>query len=77
VRKILKDASGQLNLVTDYLATGLDPESLEVFVTDFTELSYAEGTRKAHLMAVFDVGSRCALGWAVGPSANRELALRC
>ena len=28
-------------------------------------------------MAVVDVGSRYALGWAVGPSANRELALRC
>ena len=40
-------------------------------------MSYAGGTRKAHLMAVVDVGSRCALNWAVGPSANRELALRC
>ena len=28
-------------------------------------------------MAVVDVGSRYALGWAVGPSADRELALQC
>ena len=40
-------------------------------------LCYAEGQRKAHLMAVVDIGSRCALGWAVGPGANREFALRC
>jgi transposase InsO family protein len=77
MQKIMEEASGQLNLVTDYLGTGQDPKPLEVFSTDFTELGYAEGTRKAHLMAVIDVGSRCALGWAVGPSANRELALRC
>lgn len=77
VREILTEAKGQLNLVTDYLGTGQNPEPLEVFSTDFTELRYAEGARKAHLMAVVDVGSRCALGWAVGPSANRKLALRC
>lgn len=77
VRAILQEASGELNLVQEYLGTGLDPEPLEVFSTDFSELSYAEGTRTAHLMAVVDVGSRCALGWAVGPSANRKLALRC
>ena len=77
VQEILEGAKGQLNLVSEYLGTGLAPEPLEVFSTDFTELRYAEGTRKAHLMAVVDVGSRYALGWAVGPSANRELALRC
>jgi transposase InsO family protein len=77
VREILTEAKGQLNLVEQYLGTGLDPEPLEVFSTDFTELHYAGGARRAHLMAVVDVGSRCALGWAVGPSANRKLALRC
>jgi transposase InsO family protein len=77
VREILREASGQLNLVEEYIGTGQDPDPLEVFSTDFTELHYAEDARKAHLMAVVDVGSRCALGWAVGPSANRELALRC
>jgi transposase InsO family protein len=77
VRKILQEASGQLNLIEEYLGTGREPDPLEVFSTDFTELAYASGQRKAHLMAVVDVGSRCALGWAVGPSANRELALRC
>jgi len=72
-----QEAAGQLNLVTDYLGTGQHRKPLEVFSADFTQLSYAEGARKAHLMAVVDIGSRCTLGWAVGPSANRELALRC
>jgi len=77
VREILREASDQLNLVEAYLGTDREPEPLSVFSTDFTELAYASGQRKAHLMAVVDVGSRCALGWAVGPSANRALALRC
>jgi len=77
VQEILERAKGQLNLVSEYLGTGLNPDPLEVFSTDFTELAYAEGQCKAHLMAVVDVGSRYTLGWAVGPSADRELALRC
>jgi transposase InsO family protein len=77
VWEILREASGQLNLVGAYLGTDREPEPLDVFSTDFTELAYASGQRKAHLMAVVDVGSRCALGWAVGPSANRTLALQC
>ena len=77
VQEILREASGQLNLIERYLDTDQEPEPMEILSTDFTELSYAEGARKAHLMAVVDVRSRCALGWAVGPSANRALALRC
>jgi len=77
VREILREASGQLNLVEAYLGTDRAPEPLSVFSTDFTELAYASGQRKAHLMAVVDVGSRCALGWAVGRRANRTLALQC
>ena len=72
VEKILKKASGQLNLVA-----GLDPGPLEAFSTDFTELAYAGGNRKAYLMAVVDLESKYVPGWAVGPSADRHLALRC
>jgi len=42
-----------------------------------TELSYAEGARTAHLMAVVDVGSRCALGWAVAASSPCGAGSRC
>ena len=72
VQKILGDAAGQLNLVA-----GLDPDPLEAFSTDFTELAYRGGNRKAYLMAVVDLESRYVPGWAVGPSANRKLAMRC
>jgi transposase InsO family protein len=72
VQKILGDAAGQLNLVV-----GLDPDPLEAFSTDFTELAYRGGNRKAYLMAVVDLESRYVPGWAVGPSANRKLAMRC
>jgi Integrase core domain. len=72
VQEILGDAAGQLNLVAD-----LDPGPLEAFSTDFTELSYSGGSRKAYLMAVVDLESKYVPGWAVGPSANRKLAMRC
>jgi transposase InsO family protein len=72
VEKILEEASGNLNLVEDR-----EPGPLEAFSTDFTEIRYANGSRTAHLMAVVDLESKYACGWAVGLSANRELALRC
>jgi transposase InsO family protein len=72
VQEILGDAAGDLNLVAD-----LDPKPLEAFSTDFTELSYAEGGRKAYLMAAARLESKYVPGWAVGPSANRKLAMRC
>ncbi len=72
VREILHQGKGQLNLVK-----GWEPEPLELFSTDFTELPYAGGSKKAYLMAMLDVGSALVPGWAVGASANRDLALRC
>lgn len=72
VQKILEEASGQLNLVE-----GRNPGPLEAFSTDFTEVRYANGNRKAHLMAVVDLESKYVPGWALGPSRNRKLALRC
>ena len=72
VQEILGEAAGDLNLVAD-----LDPGPLEAFSTDFTEVAYADGNRKAYLMAVLDLESKYVPGWAVGPSANRKLAMRC
>lgn len=70
IRRALAQARGHLNLVKD-----LDPEALEVLSTDFTELLYAGGDRKAWLIAFVDLDSVWVPGWATGPSANRELAL--
>jgi len=72
VRRILKEAKGKLNLIR-----GLKPKPFQVLCTDFTEIRYTGGARKAHLMAMIDPGSGWVVGWALGKSANRELALRC
>lgn len=77
VRQILREATGRLNLVEKYIGSGPTPKPLEVFSTDFTELRYSEGRRKAYLMTILDVGSCVALGWSVGWSANGRLARRC
>ncbi|MCX6025581.1 MAG: hypothetical protein NTY23_04860 [Chloroflexi bacterium] len=42
--------------------------------TNFTELSYANGRRKAHLMPVVDHATKLVLGWAVGEHADTGLA---
>jgi len=72
VRRILRTGRGKLDLVS-----GREMEPLQALSTDFTEIQYAGGTRKAYLMAMVDVGSAWVPGWAVGSSANRDLALRC
>lgn len=56
-RQTLSECKGQLDLVK-----GREFGSLEAFSTDFTELSYTEG--KAQLMAMVDIESKWAAGWA-------------
>lgn len=72
VRRILRAGRGKLDLVS-----GREMGPLAALSTDFTEIRYAGGTRKAYLMAMVDVESAWVPGWAVGSSANRDLALRC
>jgi transposase InsO family protein len=47
----------------------------DVAYTDFTELVYANGTRKAYLMPIIGHVCKMAYGWAVGPRPNTTLAL--
>lgn len=72
VQEILKDNPKSVDLVN-----GRSWDVLEVLSTDFTQLSYAGGTRKAWFMAMVDIEGKWAPGWAVGPRRNRELAARC
>jgi putative transposase len=71
LRRIIRQAGERANLIADLEAIGV----FEVFYTDFTELLYADGKEKAHLMPIIDHASRLCLGWALGERANRELAL--
>jgi len=47
----------------------------KVLYTDFTELVYASGRKKAHLIPIVDHKSKVAVGWAVGKQAVTEVAL--
>ena len=72
VVRILRQAEGHLNL-----AAGMDPGPLELLSTDFTEIPFDGGSRKAHLIAMVDVTSEWVPGWAVGLSKDGKLALEC
>lgn len=43
-------------------------EALQACSTDFTELLYDGGNKKAWLMVMLDIASKWAGGWSVGPS---------
>ncbi len=60
----------------DLLVKGRSFEALEVFSTDFKELLYDGGAKKAHLMVMLDLKSRWAGGWAVGDRRSRSVALQ-
>ena len=47
----------------------------QVAYTDFTELRYADGSRKAYLMPLIGHVCKMAYGWAVGAHADTTLAL--
>ena len=72
IQEILRDHPEGVDLVT-----GGNWDTLEVLSTDFTELAYAGGSRKAWFMAMVDISGKWAPGWAVGPRRHRELAARC
>jgi putative transposase len=72
IQKAIKTAGKRANLVA-----GLEKISLfDVVYTDFTELVYADGTEKAHLMVILGHTCKMVFGWAVGESANTSLALK-
>lgn len=58
------------------LVRGRSFEVLEAFSTDFKELFYDGGAKKAHLMVLLDLKSRWAGGWAVVDGRNRCVALQ-
>ena len=71
VQRLIRQAGSSVNLVR-----GRSFDVLAAFTTDFTELVYAGGAHKAHLIALVDVQCHWAGGWAVGPSGDHVLALR-
>lgn len=71
IRQALATSSARVNLVARRGQIGL----FEVAYTDFTELRFADGRRKAYLMPLVGHNCKMAYGWAVGERANTDLAL--
>ena len=71
VRQAIKVAGDRVNLVARLQEIG----PLEVLYTDFTEIVYANGDAKAHLMVLLDHAAKLVVGHALGRRAVTELAL--
>jgi transposase InsO family protein len=71
VRQVIMAAGERANLVAQMTQIGL----FQVAHTDFTELRFADGRRKAYLMPIIGHTCKMAYGWAVGEQANTALAL--
>lgn len=71
LRRVITQAGDRANLVAQLASIDV----FEVVYTDFTELLYTSGRRKAHLMPLLDHVSKLVVGWAVGQQANTSLAL--
>lgn len=71
LRQVITAADGRMNLVANLEEIKL----FQVAYTDFTELVYAEGRRKAQLIPIIGHVCKVVYGWAVGERATTELAL--
>jgi transposase InsO family protein len=71
IRQVILAAGDKANLVKGKDEIGL----FEVSYTDFTEILYADGHKKAHLMPIIGHVCKMAYGWALGESADTVLAL--
>ena len=71
VRRVVMQVGARANLVAKLDAI----EPFQVLYTDFTELVYAGGERKAYLIAFPDHASKLVLGCSVGDRAVVALAL--
>ena len=72
VQKVITEAGELANLVVQMDEIGL----FQVVYTDFTEILYADGDRKAILMPIIGHVSKMAFGWAIGQSRGTALALQ-
>jgi len=72
IQRVLRSVGERANLVAQMEEIGL----FQVAYTDFTELVYADGARKAYLMPIIGHVCKMAYGWAVGERNDTNLALQ-
>ena len=70
IQRAITEAGKLANMVAQMEEIGF----FQVVYTDFTELVYANGHRKAVLMPIIGHVSKMAFGWAVGQSGGTALA---
>jgi putative transposase len=70
IRQAILSAGDRVNLVAQLDSIGL----FQVAYTDFTELRYTGGARKAYLIPIIGHLCKMAYGWALGESTNTALA---
>lgn len=71
IRQVIQMAGDRVNLVAQLA----DIEPFQVAYTDFTELPYANGQRKAYFMPIIGHHCKVVYGWALSQSPNRVTAL--
>lgn len=74
IQKIINEAGDKVNLIAR-LEAKRTLEVGEAGVTDFTEIVYDNGTRKAQLMTILEYQSRVVLGWDIARTKDTSLAL--
>ena len=72
VRQAIVEAGDRANLVAQLEEIGL----FQVAYTDFTELLYANGRLKAHLISIIGHVCKMSYGWAIGEGPDAATALR-
>ena len=72
VRQAIVEAGKRANLVAQVEEIGL----FQVAYPDFTELLYADGQCKAHLIPIIGHVCKMAYGWAIGEGPDAATALR-
>jgi len=72
VRQAIVEAGERANLVAQLE----EIELFQVAYTDFTELLYANGQRKAHLISIIGHVCKMAYGWAIGEGPDAATALQ-
>lgn len=72
IRQIIREVGERANIVAQMDEIGL----FEVLYTDFTEIRYANGARKAHLIPILGHTNKLVYGWALGDGPTTEVALQ-
>lgn len=73
--KAIKKAEHKANLAVRLLAENTKINPFDLCFTDFSEIKYQNGKKKAHFMPILDYKSKIVPGWTVGPADNTSLAL--